>query len=207
MNCHVCGTTVARYATTCQSCKTQLAVDGGEVLTGLLAIGGLVFGSIVAAKVVKKGFAFLRDNVDWESLGEEIIRALEQTQQDIDSIKDNRERLARVERLLEAEDSISVDQAAMLLSATFEAGLKNLSQARHVQQSFGENEGMVEIGVILKDQAVISGDDLRGIKSFAYRIRNPVVHGEFGKLQKSDVMEQLGFVRGFLVKHGLINTH
>lgn len=205
MKCHNCGAAVSQNDVQCPSCGTQLTLSGGEIVGGLLALGGLVLGGVLAAKAVKKGFSLLKD-VDWESLSEEIKRALEQTQDDFTSIKDNGERLKRAEGLLAADDKISTDQAAMLVCATLEAGLKTLSQKNNVESNFGETEGMVEIATNLKDANVISYEDLRAVKNCVYSVRNPVMHGNFSKVEKRAVQEQIDFVRTFFIKHRLMSS-
>lgn len=206
MTCPSCGTGITASQTTCPSCKRTLGADGGDIAAGLLALGGLVLGGVVAAKVAKKTFTFLKENVDWDAVGSEIVRALAQTQYDLDSITHTRDRLDRVEQLLQAEDDTSTETAALLLSATLEASLKQMSQARNVQQDFTETEGLVEIANKLAEHAVIDPSEVRSIKDFTYRVRNPVVHGQFGKVSKSDVLEHAHFVRTLLTKNHLITS-
>jgi hypothetical protein len=55
-----------------------------------------------------------------------------------------------------AGDKISVEEAAMLASATLEAGLKTLCQRNDVTLDSEQSEGMVGIAIALKNQNIIS---------------------------------------------------
>jgi hypothetical protein len=172
--------------------------DGAKAL---LAVGGLLLGGWIATKLVKKGFSFLK-GVDWNALSEELLRAIELAQTDIKTIKGHRERLRRAEKLLLLEDKISVDQAAMLMCATLEAGLKSLAD-RHSITLDPEADGIIEIATALKDENKISYSEFQGIKECVFDVRNPVMHGDFDRYEKADVEQQLDFVREFFTTHNL----
>jgi hypothetical protein len=198
-HCQKCGKNIPPDKKKCSSCRTE---------DGIKAFATLVTGAVgvfIAAHLLKAGFSFLK-GINLESLNPAIRKAIEQASGDLESIRNNNERLNRAERLLQAGDKISVDQAAMLTCATLEFGLKNLSQKHGVNGNLGESEGMVELATRLKDSNVITHEDYQGIRNLVYRVRNPVMHGDFERFQDSDVREQITFARSFFNKHRLSNN-
>ena len=115
----------------------------------------------------------------------------------------NAERLKRAEMLLELKDEISIDQAALLVSATLEAGLKAISHNKNVESNLDRTEGIVEIAINLKNANVISKEDFKAVRACVDKVRNPVMHGNFGKVKSAEVQKQIHFVRRFFDQHGI----
>lgn len=203
MTCPKCGATVPQYATACPSCNALVMDDGTKAV---LAIGGVLLGGWLAKKLVKKGFSFLK-GIDWSSISEEVKRAIDLAQMDMGAIKDNRERLNRAEKLLLLDDKVSIDQAAMLVCATLEAGLKSLTERHSITLADGMSEGMIELATSLKENNKISSADFQGVRNCVFKVRNPVMHGDFNRYQKTDVEQQLSFVRAFFRTHQLTHDY
>ena len=199
MTCPKCSTVIPAHTTACPSCDALIMDDGAKAL---LAVGGLLLGGWLTTKLVKKGFSFLR-GIDWNAVSEELRRAIELAQMDVDTIKDHRERLSRAEKLLVLDDKISVDQAAMLVCATLEAGLKSLADRHSITLDADSSEGMIEIATALEADNKISHADFHCIRQCVFNVRNPVMHGDFNRYQKADVQRQLEFVRHFFTTHNL----
>jgi hypothetical protein len=197
--CKKCGKDIPPNKSKCSSCRTE---------EGIKAIATLVTGAVgvmIAAHLLKAGFSFLK-GINLEALNPAIKKAIEQASGDLESLRNNNERLNRAEGLLAAGDKISVDQAAMLTCATLEFGLKTLSQRHGVNGNLGEAEGMVDLATRLKDNSVITYADFQGIRNLVYRVRNPVMHGDFDRFLDSDVRDQIAFTRTFFDKHRLNNN-
>lgn len=203
MTCPKCNTVVSPGSTTCPSCNTWIMDDGAKAL---LAVGGLLLGGWVATKLVKKGFSFLK-GIDWNALSEELGRAIELAQMDMGTIKGHRDRLRRAGDLLLFDDKISVDQAAMLVCATLEAGLKSLADRHSITLDPDASDGMIEIATALKANNKISHSDFQGIRQCVFDVRNPVMHGDFNCYQKADVQRQLDFAHQFFTTHNLTYGH
>ena len=199
MTCPKCSSVVPPNSTACPSCNALIIDDGAKAL---LAVGGLLLGGWIATKLVKKGFSFLK-GIDWNAVSDELRRAIELAQMDMGTIKDHRERLRRAEKLLVLDDKISVDQAAMLVCATLEAGLKSLADRHSIILDPDASDGMIEIATALKADNKISHADFQGIRQCVFNVRNPVMHGDFNRYQKADVERQLDFVRQFFTTHNL----
>ena len=199
MTCPKCSSVVPPHSTACPSCNALIIDDGTKAV---LAVGGLLFGGWLTTKLVKKGVSFLK-GIDWGAVSDELRRAIELAQMDIDAIKDHRERLNRAEKLLVFDDKISVDQAALLVCATLEAGLKSLADRHSITLDADASEGMIEIATALEANNKISHADFQGIRQCVFNVRNPVMHGDFNRYQKADVQRQLEFVRHFFTTHSL----
>jgi hypothetical protein len=198
-HCQKCGKDIPPDKQKCSSCRTEEGIKAfATIVTG-------AFGIFVAAHLLKAGFSFLK-GINLEGLNPIIRKAIEQASNDIESIRNNNERLNRAERLLQEGDKISVDQAAMLTCATLEFGLKSLSQKHGVNGNLGESEGMVELATRLKDSRVITHEDYQGIRNLVYKVRNPVMHGDFDRFKDTDVREQISFTRSFFRKYQLSNN-
>jgi hypothetical protein len=203
MTCTKCGKVIASNAVKCPYCNTPVSDAGSVLFGGLLALGGLALGGYVVKKMVKAGFF---KDIDWDSVGERLLKALEQTQYDFDSLRSNKERLNRVEELLRKGDSISIDEAALLVGAIMESGLRMVCTAKGIDNTVEPGEGMVELATRLNNESVISDLELRRVKEYTFKVRNPIVHGNFGTVTAADVTSQLEFTRRFFSDHGLINT-
>jgi hypothetical protein len=199
MTCPKCSRVIPSRSTSCPSCNALIMDDGAKAL---LAVGGLLPGGWLTTKLVKKGFSFLK-GIDWTAVSEELSRAIELAQMDVNTIKDHRERLNRAEKLLVLDDKISVDQAAMLVCATLEAGLKSLADRHAITLDADASEGMIEIATALEANNKISHSDFQGISQCVFNVRNPVMHGDFHRYHKTDVQRQLDFVRQFFTTHNL----
>lgn len=195
-NCTKCKKLIPSDRKKCSGCSFAEGV-GDFVALFAVAVGGLVL-----AKIIGAGFSFLRD-VDVKTLNPAIQEAIELASVDINSISNNQERLRRAEALLDESDKISTDQAAMLTCATLECGLKTLAQRNYIENNLGEHEGMVDLAIRLSESNVISDNDLRGIKSLVYRVRNPVMHGDFDKFAETDVLTQIHFTRELFARYEL----
>jgi hypothetical protein len=146
----------------------------------------------------------MRESIDWDSLDPVLKEAIGRFIADISKIRDKSARLNKAESLLLIGDKISIDQAAMLASATLEAGLKTLCQRNGVVLDTEEVEGMAGIASALRDRSIISAHDHSEVIEYVNSVRNKVMHGDFDNLNEADVREEIDFTREFFSSHGLI---
>lgn len=170
----------------------------GSPLAGL----GFIFGAIVLTLVAKKGFTFLK-GVDWSKVSAEILEALKEVSQEFDEAKGNAARLRIAKEHLNAGDKISLEQASLLMCATLESGLKSIAEQNKVL-NLGTAEGMKDIAYRLKNENIISYNELQGIKTIASTARNRIMHGDFSRIDPVIIKEQVGFVHNFLSVHNAL---
>lgn len=201
-NCPDCGKLIPSGMRKCSACKSKEWSDGVSAIAGLF---GAAIGVAILVGLVRAGFSILQ-GIDLASLNPELQKAIQQASVDLGVLQSGGARLERAETLLNANDKISIDQAAMLTCATLEGGLRMLSQRNGVPQNLGEQEGMVDLAQRLKERNLISYDDVSGIKHLVHRVRNPVMHGDFDSFEPSDVRDQIDFTRTFLNKYQIIKN-
>ena len=141
-------------------------------LAAYVAIGALAF------KLLQEGYSFLK-NVDWDSLAPQDRQALSGLTADLTRITDNRARLDRAESLLADANRISIEQSALLTSATLEAILKDLTDQHGIVLTAEQSEGAVGLAIALRDRNVISTEHYKQIRHFISEVRNKVMHGDF----------------------------
>ena len=157
---------------------------------------------VAAFKAIEKTYSLLK-GIDWKSLGENDKEALNRFSSDIERLRDNRDRLARAEQLAVDGDRISIEQGALLASATLEAGLKQLQRYYSVILTDEQSDGIVGLATALRDKAFISSEEYREARRFVSTVRNKVMHGEFHELDSSEVQKGIQFVRLFFSAHQL----
>ena len=164
------------------------------------ALAGLVIGGILVAKVIKAGFAFLKD-VNWERVGDNLSRAMESAYAEIERQPSGLARLQRAQELLEKGDEIERDQSAMLASATLELGLRSLARRRRL--SVAEDEGLAGLAIRLGSDGHITRTEQEMIKRYASRVRNRVMHGDLGSIDHQDVAGLIASSQRFFNDHRL----
>lgn len=200
MDCPRCSATVPSSEVRCPSCDRRVSISGGELLLGAL---GLLAGGYVVSKVAKKSLNFL-SGLDWDSIGEELKKAIELANIDMAKLEGNTTRLNRAETLLKSStyDKMAIDQAAFLTCATLESGLKVLAERHHIELD-PDNKGMMELTVKLNENGIVSQDEYRQIKRLILDVRNPVFHGSFGVHDREAIQGYIDFCREFMLEHNL----
>lgn len=168
------------------------------------AVGALLVGAAIVA------FARLADQTlssvvralpDPEPVVEEAARRFEEESPNLTSLT---ERLDRVDALLEADsDEISTDQAAMLVSATLEAGVRELARLASVETDSETQDGLVTWAIALHSAGRIAFEELKQIKHHVWQVRNRVMHGDFDGFSHEHVAAMAQFTRRFLQNYSL----
>lgn len=172
--------------------------DAAEALAGLLLLVGVAW---LGSKVLKAGFAFLKE-VDWNQVGGDLRRAIEQAAVEVERQPDVMARLDRAEQLMMSGGEINLDQAAMLTSATLELGLRTLAR-RHRLSVSEDNDSLAGLAIALGQSGHIPSQDQRQIQYYASCIRNRVMHGQLGIMKSQKVANFHQLVRRCLIAHGI----
>jgi hypothetical protein len=198
-NCDKCGRSMDLNGLGCIYCDGHDDNNSiGDMFTG---IAGLAIGGWLAFKVGRKCFSFLPE-IKWDGVNEKFKKIATKVEGDLSRLGNNNKRLKLVQSLLDSNDSIEIDQAALMLCATLEGGLKTLTERSGIIIPSG-SRGIVDIANILKDANVISSQELNQFKQISYKIRNPAMHGDFNSYDKDQVLSQFKLVCDFFVKYKL----
>jgi hypothetical protein len=172
--------------------------DGAEAIAALLLLVG---GAWLVSKVVKTGFAFLKE-VDWDDVAGGVKSAIEQATVEIERQPSAIARLDRAEQLLTSGGEINVDQAAMLTSATVELGLRTLANRYDVVVNSDDNS-LAGLAIRLGESGYLTPQEQRQFQQYAFRIRNRVMHGELGVMNAQEVTAFVQASRRLFAAHDI----
>lgn len=177
-----------------------------EVAKIVVGAGAILGGLYLGYNKIKYGQAFLDENIPDQSL---LPEPMKRCFIEYDSRKAIEKRLDEIENLLNSSSEVEFEASILLVCATLERLLlkKLHDEAKNViskkKKKMRDHKGMVDVARSLLSYKFIDREEYDQIVGISSNVRNPTVHGQFGKVVTSEALNSFQFLTSIANKFGV----